>query len=402
MKLNIKVIIELYLIVFIIYSFFLGGMLQFFFGFSNTIITFFSVFSFLIFLFLSTNTKINKIKFEYTLIIILLVVYAFIVSLINKETLIKPILYSLFFLVPLVIYYMVQYGSNEISFLKTNKLKRILLFVAIFQLPILLIQKYFYSFLIKLNLSSQYIAHVDFTFGSFFLKNDHALGFFLVANLLYIWSYPILKNKNQRNIVTLILLINLLLSNSNTSILYLFGAFIILIFKNRESITRIPLKKFFFLSILVTIIYLFVDYFEPKFYLDLQNRLSSSLNYKSALKWYEKGLARREQIVVVLLENDLDFIGHGAYAYFDIIKGKFTGTFRHFSQLIWLYYDLGLIGLTLFLIFIFKTNNLLKQNKTYFSWYLTFGLLLFSFFSIVTFDINFMLTYFIYKYRNEY
>lgn len=393
-----SLIIQFYLIFFILYSFIIGGFIQFFFGFSNTVITLIGVFTFLFLYLYHLKVKVKKTRFDYSLLIVIMIVYTFVISIINHENIIKPILYSLFFLVPLAIYYLID---NSKVFFKTLKIKRILLFISLLQLPLLLIQNYYYNFLIEFNNSTQQIAPVDFTFGSFFIKNDHSLGFFLVANILYIWTYPILRNKYQRNIVTLILILNLFLSNSNTSILYLFGAITFLIFKNRKSIVEISLKKIFYLSIFITIIYFFIDYFEPKFYLDIQNKLSNSLDYRSALKWYKDGNARREQIIVVLLKEGLNFFGHGAYTYFDALKGEFTGVFRHFSQLIWLYYDLGFIGLSLFSLFIYKTHKLFTSNSSTYSLYLTFGLLLYSFFTIVTYDISFMLTYFIYRYHRH-
>jgi len=393
-----NIIIQFYLALFILYSFLIGGFLQFFLGFSNTVLTFFGVYSFLLLYLFHSKLKVKKIGFDYSFLIVIMVVYTFIISIINRESIIKPILYSLFFLLPLSIYYLT---NNSKYFFKSLKIKKILLYIALLQLPILLIQNYFYDFLIELNNSAQQVAQVDFTFGSFFLKNDHALGFFLVANILYIWTYPVLKNNIQRNIATLILILNLLLSNSNTSILYLFGAISILIFIKRKSILDISIKKIFYLLIFLSIVYFLVVLFEPKFYLDLQNKLSNSLDYRSALKWYKDGIARREQIIVVLLKDGLNYFGHGAYTYFGLLKGEFNGVFRHFSQLIWLYYDLGLVGLSMFFIFIYKTNKLIVKSSSSYSLYLTLGLLLYSFFTIVTFDISFMLTYFIYRYHYE-
>jgi len=397
-----NIILQLYLIFFITYSYFIGGFVQFFLGFSNTVITFFTILSFLVFYFFSSKNKVKKEGFNYSLILLIMVLYTFIISIVNNEFIVKPLLYSLFFLVPLGIYLLIKNTQNFNSkSLNNRRIKKVLLLVAIFQLPILLFQKYFYSFLISLNNSSQQIAHVDFTFGSFFIKNDHALGFFLVVNLLYIWSYPILKNKFQRNLVSIIIIASLFISNSNTSILYLFGAITILIFRNRESISKIRVDRVFYLLIFLLIIYLIVDFFEPKFYLDLQNKLSNSLDYKTAVKWYKQGQARREQIVVLLIKDGLNFFGNGAYAYFDILKSEFTRNFRHFSQLIWIYYDIGLIGLLGFLMIIFKTNKLFKDNSSSYSMYLSIGILIYSFFTIVTFDINFILTYFIYKYQDN-
>jgi hypothetical protein len=50
-------------------------------------------------------------------------------------------------------------------------------FVTLIQLPIILIQKYGFDYLIGLNNSTQDINEYDFMFGSFFIRADHSLGF---------------------------------------------------------------------------------------------------------------------------------------------------------------------------------------------------------------------------------
>ncbi len=140
-----SLIIQFYLIFFILYSFIIGGFIQFFFGFSNTVITFLGVFSFLFLYLYHLKVKVKKTGFDYSLLIVMMIVYTFAISIINHENIIKPLLYSLFFLVPLAIYYLID---NSKVFFKTFKIKKILLFISLLQLPLLLIQNYYYDFLI--------------------------------------------------------------------------------------------------------------------------------------------------------------------------------------------------------------------------------------------------------------
>jgi hypothetical protein len=171
--------------------------------------------------------------------------------------------------------------------------------------------------------------------------------------------------------------------------------------KKNEIRIKVSLKKIFIVVIIFFTLLIVVEYFEPKLYYDLKNKLSYKLDIKSSIHWYNRGLARREQIILVLLSDGINYIGNGAYAYFDILTGKFAKTFRHFSQLIWTYYDLGIIGLGLFFYYVKSLNGLFKSRRTNYNICLTFALVVYSFFTITTFDFSFMLTYFIYKRKNE-
>lgn len=403
MKINLRIVNDFYAVIFIAYSFLFGGFLQYFIGVSNTITTFFFSCSFLAWYLLKSQGKIRKEYFGITIASLVIVLYIFLISIINGQGVIRPIIYSQFYFIPLALL-LLFYSKDDQTFryLKLKRIKKFLFFLALFQLPILLIQRDFFDFLIKFNASGQSLDFVDFQFGTFPLKNDHSLGFFLVVNLLYIWSYDVLKNKLQLIITSLVLIINLLLTNSNISILFAIFAIIFLILKKKNEIQiRISFKKVLITFIILIILFFALEYFEPKFYHDLKNKLSHKLELNDAIRWYKEGLARREQIVLIFLSEGVTFTGNGAYAYFDILSGQFNKTFRHFSQLIWSYYDLGLIGLTMFLLYVRSLGRLLAERRATYNLCLTVGLLAYSFFTIATFDLSLMLTYFIYKRKNN-
>ena len=403
MKINLRIINDLYMIVFIIYYFVLSGFLSFFLGISNTIVSLLFSFSFIFWYLIKPNRIIRKEILNFIQITAFILAYIFFTSFINKQGVVRPLIYSQFYLIPLVLLLLIYENENvTFRFLTLKRIKKWMLILALFQLPILLIQNNFFDFLIGFNFSGQKIYSVDFEFGTFPLKNDHALGFFLVVNLLYIWFNKVLKNKLQLLLVSIILLINLLLTNSNVSVLFVALTITFLILKKRNEIKiKVSLKKILLILIFLSLLIFLLEYIEPKFYNDFRNKFSHKLDIRTSLKWFKRGLARREQIILVLINDNITYLGNGAYAYFDILAGKFNRTFRHFSQLIWTYYDLGIIGLLFFSLYIKSLVKLFNYKRTPFNICLTIAIIIYSFFTIPTFDYSFMLTYFIYMLKNE-
>ncbi|MEX1382735.1 hypothetical protein, partial [Lutibacter sp.] len=84
-------------------------------------------------------------------------------------------------------------------------------------------------------------------------------------------------------------------------------------------------------------------------------------------RFFLEGTAKREQVVIAAIHSlDTKFIGGGPYSYFDIKTGKFQNTI-HFSQLIWTYFDLGLMGLiTVFFYLFYIVKSLETRNKWFF------------------------------------
>ena len=80
----------------------------------------------------------------------------------------------------------------------------------------------------------------------------------------------------------------------------------------------------------------------------------------------DRGYAKRPHVVLYQLNHEkFKWIGNGPYDYYDILKGEFRNTI-HFSQLIWFYNDIGIIGFILGLIglyMIIKNLNLTKESK---------------------------------------
>ncbi|WP_271768265.1 hypothetical protein [Aquimarina algiphila] len=258
------------------------------------------------------------------------------------------IVYFVFPLLPLGIFFYC-YINNKEGFISQKKIFSLFYYIGLIQFPILLLQMNFYDFFIQFNNSGQTIDWYDFMFGSFFIKSDHSLGVFLLLLIAII----LLKKDHVQSIVMFpkiviaYLGITIFLTESNISKLFL----VILI----SSYVMIPLYKkhgkslkFKLGIVFLSITLLFSGYLlkDKEF---IQKRLGGTLerqiSIEAAEKFYELGTAKRFQIIIVAVKKlETKWIGDGPYSYFNILTGEFKKT-QHFTQLIWTYFDLGILGL---------------------------------------------------------
>lgn len=336
-------------------TFVFGGSIQFLLGISNTILTFFLTgllfFVYMLYAIYRQKLVFNKIGF----VSIIYVGIVLITAIIRHSSLVLALTYLIFPLLPLGVY-LFSYINYKENYISHEKVLKIFYKIALFQLPIMLAQKYFFYFLIKFNNSGQTIEWFDFMFGSFFIKSDHSLGVFL----LLIIAIILFKANSIKGIIKfpklalLYLVITLFLTESNISKLFagiLISTFIIIPIYKKYKGTLV--FKISVLALTASILSVGYSLREKQF---IQNKLGGTLerqfSMESAEKFYELGTAKRFQIVLVAVKKiKTKYLGDGPYSYFDIRTGKFTQT-RHFTQLIWTYYDLGLLGLFIVLLYI--------------------------------------------------
>lgn len=347
-------------------TFVFGGSIQFLFGVSNTILTFFLTallfFTYTLYVLIKKRVVIGNIIYFSLLYCIVIVVTA----LIRQSSIILTLTYLIFPLLPLGIYLFsfINYKEGFISF---EKVFRFYIYIALIQMPIMLIQKNFFSFLIKFNNSGQIIEWFDFMFGSFFIKSDHSLGVFLLIIIaLILYKENSLKGIiKSPKLVIIYLGATLFLTESNISKLFLViltsTFFIIPIYKKYSGTLKFKISVLFLAAIIIITGY---SMKEKQF---IQNRLGGKLEKQlsidNAIKFYELGTAKRFQIILVAAtQYKTKWIGDGPYSYFDIKTGKFKKT-RHFTQLIWTYYDLGIIGLIVVFCYIYSLMGYLDIEK---------------------------------------
>jgi hypothetical protein len=349
-------------------SFLIGGILQFLFGVSNTVLMIFlgvvMFTNYVAYVFVKRKVIVNWVLLFFSL-------YAFtmiISSLINQTNILNTIVYFNFAFLPFSVYYFLKLNKKE-GFIKPKPFYNFILFIASIQLPILLIQRNFYNPLINFNNSGQNISSYDFMFGSFLVKSDHSLGCFLlfaIIGLLFNINNVKLYVKN-RIFIALYLSLTLFLAESNISKALLVIAW--LVFFTYNVYNKIPKsffnKKFYFVFSLVILSLIAYNVRNIEF---ITSRLGGTIeeNYtiEKSKYFYNEKTAKRLQIIIVAVKFlDTKYIGDGPYSYFDIRTGKFNNTF-HFSQVLWSYFDLGLIGLIIALAFMYSlVKSVLSDRK---------------------------------------
>lgn len=356
--------LSFYLVTLITFVF--GGSIQYLFGVSNTVLTFFITgYLFVVYFFyalLKLRVVFNRVVF-FAMAYVLLILFT---AVIRKSDLISTLTYLIFPLLPLTVYLFsyINYKENYLSF---QRIFKIFFYIALVQLPVLLIQKSFYDVLIRFNNSNQKIEWFDFMFGTFFIKSDHSLGIFL----LLIIAVILFKQEKIRTVIRwpkaslLYLGISLFMTESNISKLFLViilsTIIIIPIYKKYARTLRFKIVVGLLIVAILSAGYSVrnKDFIQKR----LGGTLEQQFSLKNAERFYELRTAKRFHIVMVAYSKiKTKWIGDGPYSYFDIRTGKFKQT-MHFTQLIWTYYDLGIVGLILVLGYILSLTGYLDINK---------------------------------------
>lgn len=370
--------------------YFVGGLFQYFFGIPSTLYSMMVLGLIYLIALLTILVRNGKVTRSHILLFSLLYLFLIIGSgMSNNTDLLKTILYFVFPLVPLGVFLAID-GLATVG-INIKKISSFFFKVLILiQLPIILIQKYGYGFLIKFNNSNQFIGDYDFMFGSFFIKADHSLGFFLLIYLLaIIFQYRRGGAKQMPWFLIGYVCITILLLESNlTKLLF----FIVLtyygvIWANKKvrysGVIAVFLVGYVMLNLALSV---------PKIQTELYY-LKNKYTVTESVKATERGYAKRPQIVVSYIQDSLKIIGEGPYDYFNLLTGEFKRT-KNFSQLIWTYNDLGIIGVVIIILLLFAIIRYLgldKESKII----LTFIMLFYLFMTNVYYDIGMMLSLFV-------
>lgn len=383
---------KLYTLVFIfvvLACFIFGGFLQFFIGVPNTL------FSFLItsiFLVIYTIYVLVKQKIFLDRVVLLHFVFLLLIiisSIANQTYIVKTLIYSIFVLLPLGCYLFFKVNQKE-NYISQVTISKIYLVIACIQLPVMIIQYLGYDFLIEFNRSNQSAASFDFMFGTFFLKADHALGFFLLFNI-----FNLIENNSQKQITrfpkVLYFYLGLTIFFSESNISKLVLAIFILYIVYRAFPKNI--KIIGIVAILIVTPIVFSQVSKIKAVKDEIHFIKAEYNVVKSYRNYERGIAKRPQVIIAYATQiPFKIIGDGPYSYFDILKGEFAQT-QHFSQIIWSYADLGIIGVIILVMLLYAIVQSLELSN-YISLFVFVIILIFSLMTTIFSDLGIMITLF--------
>jgi hypothetical protein len=370
----------------VVLCFLIGGFTQFFIGVPNLVYTIGALFFLLITYILYVVIKRKIILDKVVSLSIIMIFVVFFSAIYNSTSVVKTLIYLIFILVPISCYLFFKINKKE-GYISKSSISNLFLIIALIQLPVMLIQKTGYDFFIDFNRSSQLVASFDSMFGTFFLKADHSLGFFLLFNIINIYRTSKAISTSSKLIIVYLGL-TIFVGESNVTKL-LTAIFILYIIYG-----MVP-KKIRIIGLLAVVVLIPVGLgqlkkikaFETEVYF-----IKNEYNPESSFGNYKRGIAKRPQVVISYATRiPVKLIGDGPYSYFNIIKGEFKNT-KHFSQLIWTYADLGLVGLVLTLLLLYALT--LSLDLSIQLRYIVFSfVLVYAFMTTVFSDLAIMITF---------
>ena len=351
--------------------FFLTGTLQFI-GLSSTMFSY-SLIMVVCLAFSSVFIIKKKITVNSYMIANLCLLLWIIISGIGNHT--NPVLtinYLSYVIIPASIYLLVRYIDLDFINLKT-----LINTLIIIQLPVLFLQYFLPDYILY---SQKLIAPIDRMFGTFPLSSDHFLSFFLIMNILYIGTKKSLLTFFDYFII-LYSIICISLTNSVTSYLFVISTLVYIFFLR----SNIYIKTYSIVISVGILVFLYFNLYEA---LTLLGK--PELFEMTNTKYIAQGNAGRIQTAFYVFTNKLSIFGYGPSSYFNPLSGGFQLNLN-FSQLLWFFYDLGVIGVVLVISLISSflySFNIEKNIRIY-----LFSMILAYSFSSTIFDqVVFMLT----------
>ena len=354
-----------------IFSFFLTGSLQFI-GLSVSISSYVIISLISLILFSVFLVKKRIVINSYLIVNLCLLIWIVISGIVNHTNPLLVINYFAYVIIPVSIYFLIKSINPNVF-----KLRYLINTLIIVQLPVLCLQFYLPDYI---SYSSKLIDPLDRMFGTFPLSTDHFLSFFLIVNILYIGTKKSFLTFFDYFIIGYSI-ICISLTNSVTSYLFLISTLALIFFLK----SNIYIK---FSYIIISFFLLALLYFNFNYFLELLSK--PELLDITNISHIKDGSAGRFQTFYFVFISDISAFGNGPSSYFNPFEGGFTFNLN-FSQLLWFYYDLGIMGLILLtslivsFLYCFKIKNYMRA-------YLAILIFSYSFSSTILDQIVFLLT----------
>lgn len=352
------------------YSFFAAGFLQFIGVFPLTAGVLFICLVGMLWGF-GVSKQVFRLSFQ-SIITFIFIFYVISVGVYTQTSFSKTSLYLSYVVFPVVIKFII----NE-SHVKVSKSFKFLFIVLLIQVPVLLLQNYLGQTLI--GFSAKPYIYIDRLYGTFPVADDHGLGLFCIVMLglsLYVFKLGSIKR------AVLLIVSGLCVFFIESNISKLLYVLLLSISFLRGMKIYVSLSLFQVLLILVVMILFFQPLIDLLTIL-LDKEQVGNFDFDTIIRRTEMGLADRFQTVVFFfLSKSFFLIGNGPFSYFDPFAAEFQFNLN-FSQFIWFYYDIGLIGVVLFLLFIGSLFTSYETNfrRDHFFNFLVLCFLVYSFFT---------------------
>jgi hypothetical protein len=267
---------------------------------------------------------------------LLLVIVILTSGAINGSSPMDIVLFSRFVITPLGMFYLAK------TFLTRRNVKRVLsisMAVGMIQLPIVIVQRLLYDQLIQF--ASIPIARVDFNVGTFYVKDDPALSFFLIGLVLFL----LFDDKNNyfvrhRYLKAMWLSVTVLLANSILSHLLIVGlwAYFVLRQFSLKTLVRVSFGAVAVIAVVQNLGYSqsWVSNVQPVLQQVTFSRTSDEATFR-------EGSYARSAAVLYYLRQPLKVWGDGPSKYYDPVTKRYVLGNR--GQIFTFYAEIGMVGL---------------------------------------------------------
>lgn len=302
-----------------------------------------------LFLFPYFCSYVSRLKINKGFIILFAGIFLSVLSgVLNGSNLFEIILYLRYFLVYFLVYSFLHYNKHYIP-----KISTLLFFYFILQLLVVLTQKRFPQEIIEL-LSFTYVHPIDVIFGTFYIKNDVALNYFIISYMLYIVYYSKTKWKL---IYILIAIIIVLMSNCKLGQIL----FIVCLFIYMLSIRNRYKNHIYFITCILVLVVSFLlnhEYFSNKWKAGINDVISPSSKVSEQFlkgETYSKGAT-----IFYIVSKPISIFGDGPGSYYSSTdKKKKIGIS---GQLFKNYLESGIISVGIFYIFLVYNYNINRKK----------------------------------------
>jgi len=265
----------------------------------------------------------------------------------NNTPILWQLYYCLFAILPMSIF---VFFKLALPYINIKKIKILLIFVACIQMPVLILQKIFYKSLLFFSYYSSSI--LDITYGTFFVKNDHILGYFIlsvITMLIFIEKKSVINN-----ILIGYLTLTLFFMNSKISIVLLLFIYCINILKYKKGKIIILLTTIILGMCLINIplikqqMILIISQFDFRIF--------------ELRELYKAGEETRLIAIFQVISEPINIIGRGLYSFYNPYNYK-PGMIGIYSQFHWFYKDLGIIVVIISLIVLLKIRVVISNSR---------------------------------------
>lgn len=259
-------------------------------------------------------------------------------GIVNRSSIRETLLFLRFVITPFAMYYLVK------IFLSPHNIKKIInisITLGMIQLPVVIFQRLSYNWLIGYSAFPGGISHIDFNFGTFYVKCDPAMSFFLMGLILFL----LFDNKHNyfvrhRIFKAIWFSLAIMVANSIICHLMLMGIWAYYF------LSGLSIKTLVQAGLVVVVAVGLFSYFSwTELWTELAGKAVSKITFQNVgnLDRFLEGGYSRTAAVLYYLNEPLKLLGDGPSRYYDpLTRTRLLGNTGH---VLTFYGELGLIGL---------------------------------------------------------